>query len=262
MSDRSGASIGAAATRAPARRARGVLAAVLLAACAPATYGGTTAVPDLWLEDTGFPERAHWPGVLFHRARTDIPPRPGLDRLLDEQPALEVRPVGVADLGVWLVQGGTSCPLTVYLNGERLMQRGDRKPLGTLVPLASLDALEAYAGSDGPALAPDGCGVLLLWAERRSRPERAFRGAVDGRLTGNGASRVDAVRLTQVGSLPVPVTDGRFHLPGLRPGRYRVEVLEDGRVLLSQPVRVWAHQTAEVAIDVETRPSRDRAVRR
>jgi hypothetical protein len=237
------------------------LAVVWSSGCASAS-GGAGGGREGWLRGNGFRGRGDWSSAVLHLDQGELGPSRRFAEILRQVPGIRVRPRpgnlwGVERLGV---PSGAPCPVSVYLNGSRLVQSAPqaRVSLDALISAPSLDGLELHLGPDGPLWEADGCGSLLLWAwDRRGPDDQPFRGSIRGRIRSVRPDTAVAVRVRRARSgrpgesAAADTTlhldsEGAFALEGLLPGPYRLEILGPegapaaSRVLGRQDLRIYA----------------------
>lgn len=239
-----------------ARAAWALVGAVLLAgwACTPRGRTLETGPSSFWLASNGFDDRREWPSTLLHLRRDEMGGATRISYLLDRSPEVLLLQARGEGWGVHLrgPEGEPRCELDVWLNGVHRL----RPPVGPLqsvdgiLSARSLSGLEIHVGYEGPVREPEGCGALLLWSEEAQGSwEAPFRGRVVGRVRGDVADTVVAVRLEPDGQRIRPDAEGRYELAGVVPGVYQVVFMTAAGPIFRRTARVYAF--ADTRVDVE-----------
>ena len=245
-----------------------VCCAVFATACA--TLEADTRRDAVWLQDTGFPDRASWPSVVLHRAGSELSDVSSLTRAVDRVPGIRVTTLRrEGEWGIWQEDedGHPECPLAVYLNGNRVERRDATTPrsLDIVSRMADVDGLEIHLGPEGPVRTADTCGAVLVWSARKlAATDEYFRGRLAGRVVRTGGAEVRAVRIEPSGDEVLLGRDGSFTVRRLLPGSYGLVVEGPEGVLTRVDTRVWAFAESWVELIVEetgqtgtTRPSQE-----
>ena len=222
-------------------------------ACRPAPPPGPTPSASGWLSETGFPERATWESAEFHRFGWQLPPSGTLANLLNSQDGLRVRSTSRVGWGIQESRSPFSkiCEVHVYVNGSEYVPSAAGGPINIdqVIPMHLIDGLEYHRGPNGPVLAVDGCGSLLIWSQDLRTPDDpAFRGHIVGRVTSSANNPVSEIEvLKDIRSLPSE--GGRYSFLGLLPGPYEVLFRTASGSVHRQEVRVYAYE--ETRLDVQ-----------
>ena len=236
----------------------GALGGAFLLAQGGCTPGGRplvdTGSSSFWLASTGFDQRADWPSTVLHLGRDEMGGATRITYLLDRTPEVAALPARGEGWGVHLQpeDGEPGCELDVRVNGVERRRRptSQARSVNAVMAARRLSGLEIHAGTEGPVQDPDGCGTLLLWSEEaREAGEPPFRGRVVGRIRGNAADTVVAVRLEPDGQRIRPDQEGRYELAGVVPGVYEVVFMAASGPLLRRRARVYAFADARVDLE-------------
>lgn len=224
--------------------------------------GVAPATSTSWLAATGFTARASWSSASLHLDNHALPDDADLYSILARVPGLHVRRRPVGGWGVEQVHAdsGDSCAVHVFLNGDEVhpnLAARNLLNLNTLVPSRLLDGLELYLGRNGPTLAADGCGSLLLWSDAsRTRDDQPFRGSIRGMVRSQLPDSVMRVVLKPPGPSKVPSGVGLFRFDNLLPGPYELDLMGPEEMLWREKVRVYAHQESSVELSIVSSGSR------
>ncbi len=220
------------------------------------------APPPSWLAATGFPERASWSSASLHVDGQALSRNADLYSILARVPGVHVRRRPIRGWGVEQVHAdsGDSCSVHVFLNGDEVhpnLADRDMLTLNTLVPARLIDGLELYLGQNGPTLAQDGCGSLLLWSDAsRTREDQPFRGSIRGMVRSQLPDSVIRVVLKPPGSSTRPSDIGLFRFDDLLPGPYELDLMGPEGSLWRENVRVYAHHESSVELSVVSNGTR------
>jgi hypothetical protein len=205
-----------------------------------------------WLASRGFAKRGLEGNALLHTDYDGLrmTHHRNLEALLRNVPGVRIRYFVDRDQQLFLEPdprtGEGSCRVSVYLNGSNVefgqstwtgtaeaMKRTDpfdraTRPMrfSDLVRLDAIDGLELYGPGENPVAPDSTCGSLLIWsAKLRPAVDEDLTGTVRGTAFDDRTGAVLAgVRVTLDGTGLSTVSDahGRFEIPGILPGTYRV----------------------------------------
>ena len=168
----------------------------------------------------------------------------------------------------WVASGGQSvdCPANIYMNGSPARTDLMEEPpeFDVLAANFSVIGVEIYAGPATPVADSLGCGVILLWSRAdESVVDEELVGSIEGVVVWPESVELDRRAmffrdqgfqvLLEPGGRRGSLIFGRFGIPRILPGRYRLEVQRDGLRVWAESVTVVANATANVRVELSSR---------
>lgn len=204
------------------------------------------------LDTVGFEGRRGWPSTVLHLDASEITGGSRLSLILDRADAVVLRRPEGTEWGVYLAGwgGGGTCPVAVYINGERVGRNprpGSELNLDNLISTEAIAGLELHAGAEGPIIPGLDCGALLIWSSQADGVFR-FSGEVSAVVEGASADLVTSVVL-EPGSIQGR-REGAYTYFSVLPGAYEVHFMGPDGPLDVQLVRAYAYAESEVVLEV------------